>query len=97
MELSFVPGQLYLRKRPDGTFTVTIGAEEVFRGKNEKKALAEYNRIRKDMEHRFPPTPLSPQERGEMLLRYLATDFHANTFKPPKKERKAPGSTRTFG
>lgn len=97
MQLSFLPGELYLKKGPDGTFTVTIQGNEVLTTKVEKKALAEYNRIREDMEKQFPPTPISPERKTQLLLNYFATNFHANTFKPPKKEKKAPGSTRTFG
>jgi hypothetical protein len=97
MEISFLPGELCLKKASDGTFTITIASEQVFSGKNEKKALTEYNRIRKDMEEKFPPIPLTPQQRTEMLMRYLGSNFHANTFKPSNKDKKPRGSTRTFG
>jgi hypothetical protein len=97
MELSFLPGDLRLRKTTDGIFVISIKSEEVFSTKAEKKALTEYHRIREDMERQFPPTPLSSEQKTELLLRYIATNFHSNTFKPPKKEKKAPGSTRTFG
>jgi hypothetical protein len=97
MQLTFLPGELCLKKSDDGMFVISLHNEEVFRTKMEKKALTEYNRIRKDMEQQFPPTPISQQQKTELLLRYIATNFHSNTFKPPKKEKKAPGSTRTWG
>lgn len=95
MKLTFIPGQLELNKQADGAYLVTIRGEEVFQSKDEKKALAKFNSIRKDMEAQFPPREISVEEKTRLLLNYISTD--QSTFKGlPRRKYKA-GSTNTFG
>jgi hypothetical protein len=98
MELNFIPGELKLEKQRDGDYVVTIKGEEVFRGKVEKKALAEYNRIRKQMEQEFPPHELTPEQKRKALERMIADIKYTqvrNESKKPIKDKIA--KTRTFG
>jgi hypothetical protein len=98
MELSFLPGELYLKKTSDGTFVITIQGEEIFRGKIEKKALTEYNRIRKDMEEKYPARELTPEEKSEALRKWMMdakiTEVRNSTRKDKPDKIKG---TRTFG
>lgn len=95
MNLSFLPGQLQLSKQDDGTYLITIRGEEVFKSTNEKKAIAKFNNIRKDMEAQFPPQPLSPEEKSRLLREYISKDH--STFKGLPARKYKPGSSNTFG
>jgi hypothetical protein len=98
MQLNFIPGELKLEKQQDGDYVVTIKSEEVFRSKIEKKALAQYNKIRKDMEAQFPPHELTPEQKRKFLEKLIMDMKYTqvrNESKVPKKDRIA--KTRTFG
>ncbi|HEX8174635.1 MAG TPA: hypothetical protein VF543_05910 [Pyrinomonadaceae bacterium] len=97
MKLSFFPGDLHLTKTQDGSYVITIKGEEVFNGRNEKKAIAEFNKIRKDMETLYPARELSVEEKTAALMRYIGQSLGV-----PKESKKpgrkyTPGSTNTFG
>ncbi len=98
MKLSFLPGDLHLNKERDGTYLVTMQGKELLRTRIEKKALAKFNELRKDLEIKFPARELTPEERRAALEKYLidykAIQVRAST-KPPKKEKIR--GTRTFG
>ena len=68
MKLSFLPGDLHLTKKQDGTYLVTMQGHEVLRTHVEKKALAKFNVLRRELElPRIAPT------RGK-FLRLSSTD-----------------------
>lgn len=98
MNLSFVPGQLRLDTDATGDHVITVAGEEVFRSRQDKKAISRYNEIRKEMEARFPARELTPEEKQKSLeklvgeIKYTAV---RNSMKVPKKD-KIP-KTRTFG
>ena len=98
MNLSFLPGELYLTKIQDGSFVITIKGEEVFRTRVEKKALTEYNKIRKDMESQYPARELTPEEKSAALRKWLMdakiTQVRNSTRKDKPEKIKG---TRTFG
>lgn len=99
MKLSFFPGELYLTKQQNGLYVITVRGEEVFSTRAEKKALAQFNKIRGEMESLFPPTELTPEEKTKLLLKYVAerkVGLDHNSFRPEEKKKKS-GSTRTFG
>lgn len=98
MNLSFIPGQLRLDKQPSGEYVITIEGEEVFRGRQEKKAVARFNAIRAQMEKQFPAHELSKEEKTAALLGSIMDTKLVevrNSTKVPKKDRIA--RTRTFG
>jgi hypothetical protein len=98
MKLSFLPGNLHLDQERDGTYVVTVQAQEVLRTKLEKKALVKFNALRKDLESQFPAHELTPEEKAAALSRsvmdYKLVEVRAST-KPPKKDKIR--GTRTFG
>jgi hypothetical protein len=98
MQLSFLPGELYLKKMSDGTYVITIQGEEVFKSKIEKKALTEYNKIRKDMETKYPARELTTEEKSEALRRWVMDSKIVAVRNSTRKDKpdKIKG-TRTFG
>jgi hypothetical protein len=98
MQLSFFPGELFLKKIADGTFVITIKGEEVFKGKIEKKAITEYNRIRKDMEQKYPARELTPEEKNAALKKWMMDCASREVRNSTRKDKpdKIKG-TRTFG
>jgi hypothetical protein len=98
MKLSFLPADLHLTKERDGTYLVTQQGQEILRTKLEKKALAKYNYLRKNLESQFPAHELTPEEKAAALTRsimdYKLIEVRAST-KPPKKDKIS--GTRTFG
>jgi Lon protease-like protein len=98
MKLSFLPGNLHLTKEQDGTYLVTMQGQELLRTREEKKAIAKFNAVRKDLEFQFPSRELTQEEKRSalenLLLDYKSAQVRAST-KPPKKERIT--GTRTFG
>jgi hypothetical protein len=99
MNLSFLPGELKLEKLQDGSYVITVRGEEVFSTRMEKKAITEFNKIRREMEAMFPPTELTREEKTKLLLQYIGdrrVGLDHNSFRPEEKKKKS-GSTRTFG
>jgi hypothetical protein len=98
MKVSFLPGDLHLNKEQDGTYLVTMQGQELLRTRIEKRALAKFNAVRKDLEIQFPARELTPEQKRAALQKYLleykAAEVRAST-KPPKKEKVT--GTRTFG
>ncbi len=72
--------------------------QEILRTRTEKKALARFKALRKDLETLFPARELTPREKRAALEKYLldykAAEVRAST-KPPKKAKVK--GTRTFG
>jgi hypothetical protein len=99
MNLSFIPGDLHLHKDADGLYSITLGGEQVFTSKVEKRALAEYNKIRKEMETKYPARELTSEEKKKLLQQYVEEGKSGlNQLGRPKSVRKVKrGATRTFG
>jgi hypothetical protein len=98
MKLSFFPGNLHLTQERDGTYVVTQSEQEVFRSKIEKRALAKFNSLRRELEATFPAHELTAEEKSAALHRALMDhkliEVRVST-KPPKKDKIR--GTRTFG
>jgi hypothetical protein len=98
MKLSFLPGELYLNKEPDGSYVVTVQSEIILSTRLEKKAIAKFNEIRREMELRFPAHEMTPEQKRAALANLIG-DFKftqvRNSMKKPKQDRIA--KTRTFG
>jgi hypothetical protein len=98
MKLSFLPADLHLNQERDGTYLVIMRGHEVFRTKVEKKALAKFNALRRELESQFPARELTSEEKQKALERslmdYKLLQVRAST-KPPKKDKVK--GTRTFG
>jgi len=98
MKLSFLPGELHLSRVQDGTYLVIMQGHEVLRTQVEKKALAKFNALRREMETLFPARELTREEKQAALEKYVMSyklaEVRAST-KPPKKDKVR--GTRTFG
>jgi hypothetical protein len=96
VKLSFIPADLHLSDTEDGQFVVSIQGREVFRSPNRRKALAEFNTLRVDLEARFPAHDISPEERRELLQRFIADALVKHNSLRPEQKKSAARSTRTF-
>jgi hypothetical protein len=98
MKLSFLPGDLHLNREPDGYYVLIMQSVEILRTRLEKKAVAKFNALRRELEAQFPARELSPEEKRATLQNYImdykAIQVRAST-KPPKKDKVR--GTRTFG
>ena len=97
MKLSFLPGELCLEKNYAGFYVITIQEQEVFSTRLEKKAISEYNKIRKEMEAQFPAHELSREQKTQLLLNYIAQLPRVSPVAKGRKKKYVPGSTNTFG
>ena len=96
MYLSFFPAELFLTKKDDGAFVVTMKAEEVFRTKSPKKAVAKFNELRRALEAQFPVREFTAEEKTELRQKHITEAIAGQTTHQPRKKLKR-GSTRTFG
>jgi hypothetical protein len=71
MKLSFLPGELYLNKESDGSYVVTVQGEEILSTHVEKKALAKFNEVRREMELRFPAHEMTPEQKRAALANLI--------------------------
>ncbi len=96
MYLSFLPAELFLTKKDDGAFVVSMKAEEVFRTKSLKKALAKFNELRRELDAQFPIHEFTAEEKTELRQKHINEAIAGQTTHRPRKKLKR-GSTRTFG
>jgi hypothetical protein len=96
MNLSFLPGELHLSKTSSGDYVIKIQDEEVFTTRNEKKAIIKFNTLRKEMESKFPPHEITPEERKailqRMIMHQMMSEVKRDMASPAKKKNK----TKTF-
>lgn len=97
MKLSFLPGALFLNRSDDGTYLLTVEGEEILRTKSQRAALAEFSKLRQEMETRFPARDLTPEEKKEILQRSIADSLVGHNSLGGRKKKTTAGSTRTFG
>lgn len=97
MKLSFLPAQLYLDTAEGGYFRVTMGGEEILRTRSQRLARSTFDKLRREMEKRFPPHELSGAEKREALQRMLADGLVQHNSLGGRKKKTTAGSTRTFG
>lgn len=90
MRLYFAKAELLLQKRPEGDFILELAGKRLGTFKQEKKAVAAYNKIRQDFEKHFPPTEMTSHERRKLLEQHLADDLvgHNSWLEPQKKPAK---------
>jgi hypothetical protein len=97
MKLSFLPGDLHLSKEQDGLYVVIVQGKEVLRTGQEKKALAKFNTLRRDMEAQFPARELTPEEKRALLQKWIGDNLVSHNGDRHTKKKIKSGSTRTFG
>jgi len=95
VKLYFKRAELLLHE-VDGNYILEMAGQVMETFSSEKKAVAAYNRIRRDLESKLPPAEVSDEERKAIMERYLADLLVGhNSWREP--EKKSGGSSRTFG
>jgi hypothetical protein len=97
MNLSFLPGELYLFKSENGQFIVKIAGREILATKSQRSALAKFNSLRTELEKRFPAREPSPEEKAELLQREIKDSLLGHNSLGGRKKKTTAGGTRTFG
>ena len=97
MKLSFLPGALFLDKAEDGTYIVTLEGQEILRTKSKRTAVAQFSKLRQEMETRFPARELTAEEKREILQRSIADSLIGHNSLGGRKKKTTAGGTRTFG
>lgn len=96
MNLSFLPGELYLRKTERG-YVVIMQGQEIVSTNSVRIALAKFNSLRAEMEKRFPSREPTPEEKAELLNREIAETLVGHNSLGGRKKKTTAGGTRTFG
>src|SRR5271166_1243264 len=96
MKLEFRPAQLLLFEKPKGTYVVQLRDTVVLETSAQKRAVAKFNSIRRELEAQFPAQKQTPEDQAENTRR-LVSDSLVGTYsvRPPKKGTAR--GTRTFG
>jgi len=97
MKLSFIPGDLHLTQSADGSYHVTLQAQEIIATHSKRLAVQKFNELRIEMEKRFPSRELTPEEKAEILQMAIADTLVGHNSLGGRKKKTTAGSTRTFG
>jgi uncharacterized protein YnzC (UPF0291/DUF896 family) len=97
MNLSFVPGGLNLTKTQHGNYVLTIQGEEIFTTRHEKKAIAKFNELRKEMESQYPARELTTEEKKAILRRMIMHQMMGEVKRDMASPVKKKNKTKTFG
>ena len=94
MKLYFKRAELLLHE-VEGKYVLEMAGRVLGTYTREKRAVTEYNLLRRELEEKLPPAEVSDAERLATLERYLADDLvDHNSWRPPQKKI---GKSRTFG
>jgi hypothetical protein len=97
MNLSFVPGDLHLRKSEKGDFVLTLAGQEIISTKSQRVAVAKFNSLRAELEERFPAREMTAEEKAELLRREIKDSLVGHNSLGGRKKKTSAGGTRTFG
>lgn len=97
MNLSFLPGDLHLRKADSGEYVVIIDGKEILSTKSQRVALNKFNTLRAELEKRFPARELTKEEKAELLRREIENSLVGDNSLGGRKKKTTAGGTRTFG
>jgi hypothetical protein len=97
MKLSFIPGSLHLSKDSDGDYVLRISGAEIVRTRSQKVAVSRFNKLRAEMESRYPAHELTSEERAESLNRAIGDYLVGHNSLGGRKKKTTAGGTRTFG
>ncbi len=96
MRLFFIKGDLLLQKDEKGEYILTQLGETLGKFKNEKRAVAEYNRIRAELEAKMPPAEVTDEDRKKLLADNIADSLVQHNSLRDEPRKKA-AKSRTFG
>ena len=97
MNLSFLPGDLYLSKAEDGMFIVKLAGQVVLSTKSQRQALSKFNSLRAELETRFPASEPTAEEKAELLREEINNSLVGHNSLGGRKKKGTAGGTRTFG
>ena len=97
MKMSFLPADLHLEQVEKGHFVVTLQGEEILRTKSRRAAIEQFNKLRQQMETRFPMRELTKEEKAEVFRQAIADSLVSHNSLGGRKKKTTAGSTRTFG
>jgi len=69
MNLSFLPGDLYLTQNAEGFFVVTVAGREILSTKSRRSALGKFHALRAELKKKFPAQEQTPADKAEFLRR----------------------------
>jgi hypothetical protein len=94
VKLYFKRAELLLHE-VEGKYVLEMAGRVLGTYTHEKRAVTEYNLLRRELEEKLPPAEVSDAERLAILERYLADDLVGhNSWRPARKKI---GKSRTFG
>ncbi len=96
MKLCFLPGQLFLEKRDDGTYELRHEGTILGQFKSERQAVSAFNELRRKLESEFPVKEVTPEEKKRLLIEELGRSSVPHNSMRNFGPRKSTG-TRTFG
>jgi hypothetical protein len=95
MKMYFQRAELLLESNDAGEYVLQMKGTVLARFRQEKRAIAEYNKIRRELENQLPPAKMTESEKQLLLQQYLADNLVGhNSYRPPAKK---PAKSRTFG
>ncbi len=93
VRLYFAKADLLLAR--DGEqYVLSMGTAVLAKFSHEKKAVAEFNRIRRDLEEKFPPAELSDSDRRAAYQEFVSKFMIGRNLSDKKQK---PNKSRTFG
>jgi hypothetical protein len=96
MRLYFKRAELLLEKNLEGVYVLQMEGKILGTFSGERKALDAYNRVRRDLESKMPPTETTDAQKRELLDRDTADNLlQHNSLR--NEIRKKPSKSRTFG
>ena len=96
MRLCFLPGQLFLEPRDDGTYELRHENTILGQFKSARQAVSAFNELRRKLESQFPTKERSPEEKRQLLIEELGRNSLPHNSLRNAGPRKSTG-TRTFG
>jgi hypothetical protein len=93
MRLFFAKADLLLLEEGD-QFVLSMGTNVLGKFGREKKAVAEFNRIRRELEEKFPPAELSESDRRAAYQAFVSKFMIGRNLSDNKNR---PNKSRTFG
>lgn len=97
MNLSFLPGELYLRKSNNGFYVVCLAGQQILSTKSQRAAVTKFNSLRTELEQRFPARQMTPEEKADLLQREIQDSLVGHNSLGGRKKKTTAGGTRTFG
>lgn len=93
MNLYFARAELILEKQGD-EYVLSMGGNVLKTFRQEKKAVIGFNRIRRELEAKLPPTEPTEAERRAVFEKFIAENMIGRNLSDKKPK---PNKSRTFG